>query len=806
MISFERERRMKSYKEFFLKVKGKNAFPFQMELGEQPWPELLEIPTGLGKTAGVIIAWIYKILQQDSQTPRRMIWCLPMRVLVEQTKSNVDAWIKKSEPDFKQFGLPVPTVHVLMGGDVDVSWVMNPEQPAILIGTQDMLLSRALMRGYGMSRYQWPVHFALLHNDAFWVYDEIQSMGAGLPTSAQLEAFRRSFPVARASRSLWVSATLNPHWLATVDMRSYLESVRHLKLTADGEESAPVKTRRSAIKRLAKATTRLTADNHKQSAKIYAAELAQEVLTRHVEGTTTLVVLNMVERVQSVLEAIDRMKPAAETFAVHSRFRPDDRKNLNRKLSEPPDEEGPGQIIVATQAVEAGVDMTSRVLFTELAPWSSLVQRFGRCNRYGESNDSGGADVFWIDFEPDAKLESPYDAETIAAARAKLDGLESASAADLPTIDASAPLYPVLRTKDFRDLFNTDPDLTGFDVDVSPYIRDADDLDMQLFWRDLAQGVDEQSQPTREELCRASLGQAKALIDRIRKQELRAYRWDSLDGKWRSYQGNVRPGLVLMFDVKAGGYSERLGLMASLKTPVEPITLNGDNGSSETLGADWRSQLARNVELTHHLGDVEAAAAQLCESLGGIEEEAAVLRASRWHDVGKSHAVFQATMHDCPLAEAPDKTPLLAKSPSRSRHQRKHFRHELASMLAWLEQAKNEENADLIAYLIAAHHGKVRLSLRAIPEEKGPDGQRFARGVWEGDELPELVIDDGETIPAIRLRLDLMELGEGEMGPSWTARTQQLLDTYGPFRLAWLETLVRIADWRASGAEQEDNA
>ena len=36
----------------------------------------------------------------------------------------------------------------------------------ILIGTQDMLLSRALMRGYGMSRYQWPVHFALLHNDA----------------------------------------------------------------------------------------------------------------------------------------------------------------------------------------------------------------------------------------------------------------------------------------------------------------------------------------------------------------------------------------------------------------------------------------------------------------------------------------------------------------------------------------------------------------------------------------------------------------------------------------------------------------
>ncbi len=669
-----------------------------------------------------------------------------------------------------------------------------------------MLLSRALMRGYGMSRYQWPVHFALLHNDAFWVYDEIQLMGAGLTTSAQLEAFRRRFNVSLPSRSLWVSATLNPRWLETVDMRSHIENSRHLKLSPDEQASAPVQKRRSAVKRLKKATALLTAENQKQSARAYADALAKEILENQVGGTNTLVVLNTVERAQAVLAAIDRQKPAAETMLVHSRFRPRERQTLNGKLSESPAENGPGRIIVATQAVEAGVDMTSRLLFTELAPWSSLVQRFGRCNRYGESNESGGADVFWIDIEPDVKLESPYDADTIADARAKLDGLESASAADLPATDAAAPLHAVLRAKDFRDLFNTDPDLTGFDVDVSPYIRDADDLDLQVFWRDLAQGLEDQPQAAREELCRASLGQAKALIDRIRKQELRVYRWDSLDGKWRPFQGNARPGLVLMFDVKAGGYSGRFGLLPSQTKPVDSVVTVIVGGSSETLGDDWRSRLARNVELSHHLGDVEDAAARLCQSLGVIEEQTAVRRASRWHDVGKSHAVFQATMHDCPLAEAPDKTPLLAKSPSRGRHQRKHFRHELASMLAWLEHAANEDNVDLVAYLIAAHHGKVRMSLRAIPEEKGPDNQRFARGVWEGDELPEFVIDDYETIPATPLRLDLMELGEGDMGPSWTARTQQLLDSYGPFRLAWLESLVRIADWRASGAEQEGQA
>jgi hypothetical protein len=54
-----------------------------------------------------------------------------------------------------------------------------------------MLLSRALNRGYGMSRYRWPMHFGLLNNDCLWVFDEIQLMGSGLATPAQLEAFRK---------------------------------------------------------------------------------------------------------------------------------------------------------------------------------------------------------------------------------------------------------------------------------------------------------------------------------------------------------------------------------------------------------------------------------------------------------------------------------------------------------------------------------------------------------------------------------------------------------------------------------------
>src|SRR4030081_726731 len=80
-----------------------------------------------------------------------------------------------------------------------------------------MLLSRALNRGYGMSRYRWPMHFGLLNNDCLWIYDEVQLMGSGVPTTAQLESFRRTMNPALNSYSYWMSATLKGAWLKTVD-------------------------------------------------------------------------------------------------------------------------------------------------------------------------------------------------------------------------------------------------------------------------------------------------------------------------------------------------------------------------------------------------------------------------------------------------------------------------------------------------------------------------------------------------------------------------------------------------------------
>lgn len=294
-------------------------------------------------------------------------------------------------------------------------------------------------------------------------------------------------------------------------------------------------------------------------------------------------------------------------------------------------------------------------------------------------------------------------------------------------------------------------------------------------------------------MCPVSIGQA----GKLGKRDL--WRWDTLGRGWIKLD-RPRPGMTLLLRAKDGGYDPDLGFVADSRgkpvQPLPPLTTAPD----ESYKSDWRSAQTRPIELADHLTNAAHAAQALCDRLA--ETNPAVVRAARWHDRGKAHPIFQATMTACPDMPQGDGR-LWAKSNGKgARHKRSYFRHELASALAWLAGHEGEPDANLIAYLIAAHHGKVRLSLRAMPDEQEPpNGKRYARGIWEDDQLPALTFD-GEQSPETTLRLALMELGEGEQGPSWTARTQALLAEHGPFRLAWLEALVSIADWRASADEQ----
>ena len=817
------------------------------------------MPTGSGKTAAVTLGWAAHRLRSPDETPRRLVWCLPMRTLVEQTAKAVEEWFGNLVAEVHAAErLPRPEdVHVLMGGVDADGWLEKPERPAVLVGTQDMLLSRALMRGYASSRALWPMEFALLHEDAQWVFDEVQLMGAGRATSAQLEAFRRfeadrarrdGRPVGTPSGSLWTSATLDPGWLATVDHPAPAGAAV-VRVDANVAPDGRLANLARAAKRLARSAVAPASAKNADLAD-YVRRLADAIVSAHQDGRMTLAIVNRVGRAQDLRQALEKRLsgrlPAPTLALVHSRFRPADRAREMARVLGANDAHPHGRIVVATQAVEAGVDISAAVLFTELAPWSSLVQRFGRANRYAELPD--GADVHWIDLlaraaggaaaNKDAEdLAKPYETAELQAARDQLVGLNDVAPVHLPPPNAVAPPRRVIRRNDLDDLFDTDPDLTGFDVDVSPYVRDADDTDIRVFWRNPSEAEDDPPRPGREELCAVSIGTARTWISKIAKlprkgrhllfqrdpQWRRDGRTAAAPPGWMPMQGQPWPGLVLLAYPEAGGYLEAAGFTGDLKHVPGPISAPAASSNvqaeanhaaaaapreAEGHDEDPLSGVDAIVPLADHLRHVAAEAESLCAALD-VEPvtRAAVVRAARWHDLGKAHEVFQDTMRRGLDGQAVDPGVLLAKTVGRPRHQRPYFRHELASALAFLAHEGWSRSADLVAYLIAAHHGKVRLNLRALPREAAPKdartGARFARGVWEGDRLPAFALEGGERWPGGDLLLSIMELGWDDVSrESWTERTRELLARLGPFRLAWLETLLRLADWRASARER----
>ncbi len=787
---------------------GHQPYPWQSRVAAEGLPELLAVETGAGKTAGVVLPWLWRRrLHPDiavrAATPHWLVFCLPLRVLVEQVEADVRVWLDS-------LGLTdmVP-LHVAMGGREDARdpWRLHPERDAIVLGTVDMLISRALNRGYGASRFSWPIDYGLFNNGTHWIFDEVQLLGPALATGRQLQGLRRILQTALPTSSTWMSATVDPPALRTVDNPT-LDSI--VTLTDQDRANERLATRLGATKTV----RQIEVD---RGDKGRSAVLARELVARHRPGTLSLAVLNTVRTAREVHAEVIRQICDVPVTLLHSRFRPGDRRERVQEVLADLDPAGPGRVVVSTQVVEAGVDLSAATLLTEAAPWPSIVQRAGRCNRDGLTDD---AVMLWAE---SLKITAPYEEADVAATTVALRGLEgmACTATSMRELDVSVvrQVHAVLRRDDLLGLFDTAPDLSGNDIDIAPFIRVTDELDLQMAWRPLegARPTQEQPTPTADELCPVPAGKEIRELS----QEGGLWRLDHLgrgQHTWvRLTPSDVRPGIVVLADSSDGGYSPAQGWDPTLHDPVPAAghpTPSGLVDVEEAVGDDPVTYASGTwVTLHDHLRDVEAEVRTIFGSLAppgleaGMTEAAAV--AGRLHDVGKAHQVFQNTMQrSAPEADRASRSTggPWAKSggPHRPRHSPPFFRHELASALALLSDGKGAlwgvAEPELVVYLVAAHHGRIRLGIRSVPQEE--DGRVL--GVADGDPMPAVQIPGGE-LPPCRLSLGTVQLGRGADGAmSWAGRALALLerDDIGPFRLSYLEAIVRLADWRASAAAE----
>lgn len=398
-----------------------------------------------------------------------------------------------------------------------------------------------------------------------------------------------------------MSATLDNERLDTVDHRLVERKLGKFTLSKEEKKDERIEKLLKAKKPLERCQLELS----DATEKAYAVKLADVAVTEHRERSLTVLVINRVQRAQDVYEAIqkqfkkDQLKP--EIFLIHSRFRPCDRDKTQAIALDDSKIPPTGRIIVATQAIEAGVDLSASTLITELAPWSSLVQRFGRCNRRGNDGFDGNprARILWIDIKGKddkafAKLALPYIAQQLGPAREQLEQLSDVGPAKLASVEHrdEPPTVHVLRRKDLLDLWDTTPDLAGNDIDVSRYIRETDDNDLQVYWR----AWDEKGPPPDDsdafpaaachELCSVGIRHTSDFLTKLKKVDREAWKWNPLVRQWEKVRpSEVRPGMILLLHSKSGGYDAQLGWTGNFKSGQV-----SDERPKETLPRDAMDQ------------------------------------------------------------------------------------------------------------------------------------------------------------------------------------------------------------------------
>ena len=465
------------FAEFFRLVHGHEPYPWQVRLTEQVladerWPDVIDLPTGAGKTA-VLDTAVFALAARPTVFPRRVVFVIDRRIVVDQVFERArrisDAIREATNSDggglLARIGDALACiasdaddpigVSALRGGiPRDHDWATRPDQPWVMVSTIDQFGSKLLFRGYGTSAGMRPIHAGLAGNDCLVILDEVHLSRAFVATLRDLngqESINSFAADVLPRRGFVVEMSATPDG----------DSRRRFALdpTADLEGAGEAPQRLRKIVRAAK-QARIVG----LSGRTPQVALPKEV-SRIING-------ELLDHERSVGIVVNRVRTAREvnrvlaeagyvTHLITGRMRPLDRERRLREIAElvDPDRRDPEReraMVVATQSIEVGADFSFDVLITEACPLDSLRQRLGRLDRRGTlAHKTGHPARCWIlglKADVESKKPDPIYGNAVQAtwrelrARAQDDiidvGLDSPQLDDMPRQETAAPWQP----------------------------------------------------------------------------------------------------------------------------------------------------------------------------------------------------------------------------------------------------------------------------------------------------------------------------------------------------------------------------
>lgn len=474
---------------FYEAAHGYTPFPWQERLARQVletgrWPDLLDVPTGAGKTSALDIA-LFCLAADPMRFPRRSVLVVDRRVVVDQGADRARALQAKlgaaSEGilarvkaallncwDSKATDSPFE-VAVLRGGMPRCdAWARRPDQPVIAFSTVDQVGSRLLFRGYGVSERMTSVHAGLFGNDTLFLLDEVHLAVPFSETLLAVRRWRNAASVALPNR--WQVVQMS----ATPSGAELGATVFSLDADTDGTNSNLARRLR-AHKRARLSLVKTRGNLETQHCADVAKQCVQEGLSLLEAGARTIaIVVNRVDTARLVRSLLSEHEATLDAALLTGRMRPLDRDRLlhgglKERISagrtRAPDTRP--IVVAATQCIEAGADFDFDGLVTECASLDALRQRFGRLDRLGEIGETSAVILARSDLVEERAVDPIYGDALVETWRWLTDigspvdfgvqYLPSPAPELLPRVVAPAAHAPLLLPTHLDSLVQTNP-------------------------------------------------------------------------------------------------------------------------------------------------------------------------------------------------------------------------------------------------------------------------------------------------------------------------------------------------------------